>query len=123
MTPLAFPRALAACLLPALVLLGAGWAPADIFDAVKAGDAAKVRALIEADPGRFFRPPYVGINGWVGVVLDGKPDWAQVSWLVDRAFRHVAQPRLLALLPPAPPGPIAPARAKRPAPQRPRRSK
>lgn len=80
-------------------------------------------ALIEADPGRFFRPPYVGINGWVGVVLDGKPDWAQVSWLVDRAFRHVAQPRLLALLPPAPPGPIAPARAKRPAPQRPRRSK
>src|SRR5262245_62793139 len=27
-------------------------------------------ALIESDPGRFFRPPYVGPSGWVGVVLD-----------------------------------------------------
>src|SRR5262245_16882498 len=25
-------------------------------------------ALIESDPERFFRPPYVGVNGWVGVV-------------------------------------------------------
>ena len=27
-------------------------------------------ALIDADPARFFRPPYVGPSGWVGVVLD-----------------------------------------------------
>jgi hypothetical protein len=57
-------------------------------------------ALIESDPGRFFRPPYVGPSGWIGVVLDTKPDWNQVSWLVDRAYRHVAQKRLVARLPP-----------------------
>lgn len=27
-------------------------------------------ALIDADPARFFWPPYVGKNGWVGSVLD-----------------------------------------------------
>src|SRR5678810_891346 len=27
-------------------------------------------ALIESDPKRYFRPPYVGVSGWVGVVLD-----------------------------------------------------
>ena len=57
-------------------------------------------ALIESDPKRFFRPPYVGSSGWVGVVLDTRPDWAVVAWLVEQAFRHVAQPRLLAKLPP-----------------------
>jgi len=58
-------------------------------------------ALVESDPRRFFRPPYVGASGWVGVVLDTKPDWALVSWLVDRAYRHVAHPRLVAQLPAA----------------------
>jgi predicted DNA-binding protein (MmcQ/YjbR family) len=57
--------------------------------------------LVASDPGRFFRPPYVGAGGWVGVVLDTKPDWATVAWLVDRAYRHVAHPRLIARLPPA----------------------
>ena len=31
-------------------------------------------ALIDADPERFFRPPYVGVSGWVGMVLDTEPD-------------------------------------------------
>jgi hypothetical protein len=57
-------------------------------------------ALIESDPKRFFRPPYVGSSGWVGVVLDTRPDWAVVAWLVEQAFRHVAHPRLVAKLPP-----------------------
>jgi hypothetical protein len=57
-------------------------------------------ALIESEPDRFFRPPYVGTGGWVGVVLDTKPDWAMVAWLVDRAYRQVAHPRLVAQLPP-----------------------
>src|SRR5690349_12066149 len=30
-------------------------------------------ALVEKDPKRFFRPPYVGHQGWVGVRLDYKP--------------------------------------------------
>jgi predicted DNA-binding protein (MmcQ/YjbR family) len=57
-------------------------------------------ALVESDPNRFFRPPYVGSSGWVAVVLDGRPDWVQVAWLVERAFRLVAHPRLVAQMPP-----------------------
>jgi hypothetical protein len=55
-------------------------------------------ALIEADPDRFFRPPYVGPSGWVGVVLDTKPDWESVAGLVREAYRHVATRKLLARL-------------------------
>ena len=58
--------------------------------------------LIESDPKRYFRPPYVGHRGWVGVVLETKPDWAVVAWLVEQAYRMVAAPRLVAKLP-APP--------------------
>ena len=57
-------------------------------------------ALIDSDPKRYFRPPYVGSSGWVGVVLDTRPDWALVGWLVEQAFRHVAHPALVARLPP-----------------------
>jgi hypothetical protein len=53
-------------------------------------------ALIEQDPKRYFRPPYVGASGWVGVVLDTDPDWATVEWLVEQAFRLVAHKRLAA---------------------------
>ena len=55
--------------------------------------------LIASDPERYFRPPYVGASGWVGVVLDTRPDWAVVAWLVEQAFRLVAHKRLVALLP------------------------
>ena len=56
--------------------------------------------LIESDSKRYFRPPYVGSSGWVGVVLDTRPNWAIVAWLVEQAFRHVAHARLVAKLPP-----------------------
>jgi len=54
--------------------------------------------LIGADPDRFFRPPYVGPSGWVGVVLDTRPDWAMVRSLVHDAFVHVATKKLVAQL-------------------------
>ncbi len=54
--------------------------------------------LIEADPARFFRPPYVGPRGWVGVVLDTRPDWGMVATLVRDAYVHVATQRLRRLL-------------------------
>ncbi len=62
-------------------------------------------ALIEADPERFFRPPYVGHKGWVGVVLDSKPDWERVAELVREGYRRIAPPKLAALIaePAAPP--------------------
>jgi hypothetical protein len=56
--------------------------------------------LIAADPKRFFRPPYVGHKGWVGVVLDTRPDWETVADLIEDAYRQVAPARLRALLPP-----------------------
>jgi len=60
-------------------------------------------ALIESDPKRYFRPAYVGGSGWVGVVLDARPEWRVVAWLIEQAYRHVAHRRLVALLaqPPA----------------------
>ena len=51
-----------------------------------------------ADPERFFRPPYVGGRGWVGLRLDGKIDWGLVEDLCEDAYRAVAPPRLIAAL-------------------------
>jgi predicted DNA-binding protein (MmcQ/YjbR family) len=59
-------------------------------------------ALIAADPKRFFRPPYVGPSGWVGVVLDTRPDWRMLAGLIEQAFRHVATRKLVAQLDEAP---------------------
>lgn len=50
--------------------------------------------LLEADSERFFRPPYVGVSGWIGVVLDTKPDWPLVASLVRDAYLHVATQKL-----------------------------
>jgi len=48
-------------------------------------------ALIEAAPDRFFRPPYVGGRGWIGVYLDvPEVDWEEVGAIVERAYRLVA---------------------------------
>jgi predicted DNA-binding protein (MmcQ/YjbR family) len=60
-------------------------------------------AMIFTDPERFFRPPYVGPRGWVGVRIDGKVDWSVVSALVAQAYRLVAPPRLREALEAAPP--------------------
>jgi predicted DNA-binding protein (MmcQ/YjbR family) len=54
--------------------------------------------LVELDPERFFRPPYVGVSGWVGVVLDTRPDWGMVEDLVRESYRHVATKTLRARL-------------------------
>jgi hypothetical protein len=51
-------------------------------------------SLIAAEPERFFKPPYVGPRGWVGVVLDTKPDWKRVTQLVREAFAFVATAKL-----------------------------
>src|SRR5262249_7357597 len=51
-------------------------------------------AMVFMDPARFFRPPYVGHRGWVGVRIDGRPNWAIVKRLVVQAYREVAPTRL-----------------------------
>lgn len=56
-------------------------------------------ALIGSDPERYFRPPYVGHRGWVGVRLDaGETDWAEVAQIVREAYRVVAPAKLAALV-------------------------
>lgn len=50
--------------------------------------------LIDADPDRFFRPPYVGHKGWVGAWLDDDPDWDHVGHLVRRSWAMTAPKRL-----------------------------
>jgi hypothetical protein len=51
-------------------------------------------AMVFADPQRFFRPPYVGGRGWVGVRIDQHPDWTVVARLVEQAYWLVAPPSL-----------------------------
>jgi hypothetical protein len=55
-------------------------------------------SLTAEDPDRFFRPPYVGHRGWIGVRLDGDVDWTEVAELAQDAYRAVAPARLVALL-------------------------
>ena len=54
--------------------------------------------LVERDPDRFFRPPYVGVRGWIGVRIDRQPDWAEIASIVEDAYRLVAPKRMVALL-------------------------
>lgn len=58
--------------------------------------------LVEQEPDRFFRPPYVGANGWIGVRIDVDPDWDEVDALLRDAYRLVAPRKLVALLDAAP---------------------
>ncbi len=55
------------------------------------------QALLSAEPGRFFRPPYVGVRGWLGVYLDVPQDWEEVAGIVTEAYRCVAPRRLITL--------------------------
>jgi hypothetical protein len=56
-------------------------------------------ALVGSDPERFFRPPYVGGRGWIGVYLDVPGvDWDEIAELVADAYRTIAPKRLAAQL-------------------------
>lgn len=54
--------------------------------------------LVGADPARFYVPPYLGGDGWLGVRLDVPTDWDEVAGLVEESFLLVAPRRLAALL-------------------------
>ncbi len=51
--------------------------------------------LVEDEPDRFYRPPYVGHRGWVGVRLDRDLDWDEIDGIVRDGYRLVA-PKALA---------------------------
>lgn len=56
------------------------------------------QVLIGADSDTFFRPPYVGHKGWVGMRLDAKPDWHEVAALLRRSYKMTAPKRLAAMV-------------------------
>ena len=56
-------------------------------------------AMVGSAPDRFYRPPYVGHRGWLGVRLDVPDvDWSEVESIVRDAYRMVAPKSLAAAL-------------------------
>ena len=51
--------------------------------------------LVDADPERFFVPPYVGHRGWLGVRLDRGIDWGELTGIVEDAYAEVAPAKLV----------------------------
>jgi predicted DNA-binding protein (MmcQ/YjbR family) len=54
--------------------------------------------IIDAEPARFFIPPYFGAKGWIGVGLDETADWREIDAFVRRSYRLVAPKRLAKLV-------------------------
>jgi predicted DNA-binding protein (MmcQ/YjbR family) len=50
--------------------------------------------IVGADPRSYFVPPYVGHKGWIGIRLDGRPDWQAVAQMIAQSYRLVAPKRL-----------------------------
>lgn len=49
--------------------------------------------LVAAEPERYFRPPYVGSRGWIGIWLDTGPvDWDLVEQHLVDAHAEIAAP-------------------------------
>ena len=55
-----------------------------------AAPAGAQQELIASDPAAFFRPPYVGGRGWLGIRLDLPIDWDEIAELCEDAYRVVA---------------------------------
>jgi hypothetical protein len=53
--------------------------------------------LIEAEPQKFFKPPYVGVRGWVGIELPVVAD-AELAAHIRAAWQLIAPKKLQAAL-------------------------
>jgi hypothetical protein len=51
--------------------------------------------LVEADPERFFVPPYVGHRGWLGFRLDRGFTGDELAGIVEDAYAEVARAKLV----------------------------
>ena len=54
-------------------------------------------ALIKSNPKKFYRPPYVGVRGWIAVELDQVND-KELALHVREAWRLIAPEKLHTLL-------------------------
>jgi predicted DNA-binding protein (MmcQ/YjbR family) len=59
---------------------------------LKAGPG-NAELMIRDRPTRFYRPPYVGTAGWVGVWLDKRPPWKEIAELVEDSWRLIGGKR------------------------------
>ena len=60
-----------------------------------AAPAGMQASLAEADPERFFIPPYVGHRGWIGFRLDRAFDRDEIAGILEYAYAEVAPPKLV----------------------------
>ena len=68
-----------------------------------AAGAGVQESLMSEDAERYFRPPYVGVRGWVGAYLDGheegnSPRWDTLGDLIVDAWLLIAPPKIRLLL-------------------------
>jgi hypothetical protein len=64
--------------------------------AVWCAAAAGMQAmLVNAEPERFFVPPYVGHRGWLGVRLDRGLNWEELTGIAEDAYADVAPAKLV----------------------------
>ncbi len=50
--------------------------------------------LIKRSPKKFYRPPYVGVRGWVGIEVDKVSD-KELAIHINEAWKLIAPPKLV----------------------------
>lgn len=50
--------------------------------------------LLRLKPERFFKPPYVGPSGWVGIYLDKRPNWKIVTEIIGDGYSLIAKKKV-----------------------------
>ena len=53
--------------------------------------------LVRSEPGKFFVPPYAGVNGWIGIVMHAVDD-EELRSLVLQSYCMIAPKKLQALV-------------------------
>lgn len=51
-------------------------------------------ALIKASPEKFYKPPYVGVRGWIGIEVDRVSD-EELAMHIKEAWQLIAPPKLV----------------------------
>jgi hypothetical protein len=51
--------------------------------------------LVPAEPEHYFRPPYVGHRGWIGVRLDRGLHWNEIAGAIEDAYACTAPKALV----------------------------
>jgi hypothetical protein len=61
-----------------------------------AAPAGMQEALVAGEPDHYFRPPYVGHRGWLGVHLNRGLDFDEVAGAIEDAYAEIAPKTLVA---------------------------